>query len=341
MFGFSGLSGKLRLKFKERFETEDDDDYISGPFEKDKMYLYEGFPDQKSLFRNSIRSLVAEYILENMDARSEEEITEEEKLKKWNLSWFIHEGIIDDSFILHDESSEDPFELRNESYLNERIKELKWRKLQGTTKDKKQSTRGQTGSSRNGNDSSAPIDLSSDSDSEQANGKAASGSQTTQQKKDDKFYYDARKDLHFRWVTPKMKLLPLFRIRNYFGEKIALYFAWTETMILSLWIPAILGIIVFIYGMVRSIENYVDLRDDNSTNSTLSVTEILEVVNTSVDNELTPYYSLMICLWATIFLEHIVPEDNLLTGQRLLFHQNSQNIPPVQDIGVQGKAGTS
>ena len=54
---------------------------------------------------------------------------------------------------------------------------------------------------RNGNDSSAPIDLSSDSDSEQANGKAASGSQTTQQKKDDKFYYDARKDLHFRLVS--------------------------------------------------------------------------------------------------------------------------------------------
>ena len=33
------------------------------------------------------------------------------------------------------------------------------------------------------------------------------------------------------------------------------------------------------------------------------MTDILDVFNTAVDNAITPYYSLMICLWATVFLE--------------------------------------
>ena len=77
-----------------------------------------------------------------------------------------------------------------------------------------------------------------------------------QSQKDKDFYYDARKDLHFRWCVPKLKQIPLLRVRNYFGEKIALYFAWVETMILSLWIPAFLGIFVFVFGLSQSTRRF-------------------------------------------------------------------------------------
>ncbi|XP_075255533.1 anoctamin-7-like isoform X2 [Convolutriloba macropyga] len=320
---YQGATGFFRKKFVDHFGTEDDPDYISAPFIKEKMYLFEGFTDKTVLFRNSIRSLVAEYILESMDARAEAEITEEEKLKKWNLSWFLHEKIFDDTFVLHDESSEDPFELKNESYINERIKQLKWKKLHPAPDASIKN--GKTSAVIKGNKSTASSSTaialkeetvySSSSDSETevkgssegtANNKQSSKSTGGGGGGGKKFYYDARKDLHFRWCVPILKMLPLMRIRNYFGEKIALYFAWTETMIMALWIPAILGIIVFVFGLTRSVNTYIELRDNSSadSNSTgLDVQEILDIVNTAVDNTLTPYYSLFICLWATVFLE--------------------------------------
>ena len=41
---------------------------------------------------------------------------------------------------------------------------------------------------------------------------------------------------------------PLERIRLYFGEKVAMYFAWIGMLTTWLWIPSILGIIVGIYS---------------------------------------------------------------------------------------------
>lgn len=62
---------------------------------------------------------------------------------------------------------------------------------------------------------------------------------------------DLRQELSKHWGKV-CKRQPVHEIRDYFGEKIAFYFAWVSTLMTSLWIPAILGLGVFIYGLTRS-----------------------------------------------------------------------------------------
>ncbi|XP_065059124.1 anoctamin-7-like [Rhopilema esculentum] len=97
---------------------------------------------------------------------------------------------------------------------------------------------------------------------------------------------DRRKDLHETWLA-NFKFQPLWKIRNYFGEKIALYFAWLGVLITSLWIPTFLGLVIFIYGIILSI-----VKNEASTWSRVAF-----------DNDLTPGFALIICLWGTVFLE--------------------------------------
>jgi len=59
---------------------------------------------------------------------------------------------------------------------------------------------------------------------------------------------DARHDLSRCWAR-SCRFQPLCKIRNYFGEKIALYFAWSGTLIISLWPPMLFGFAVFLYGL--------------------------------------------------------------------------------------------
>lgn len=60
---------------------------------------------------------------------------------------------------------------------------------------------------------------------------------------------DPRKDMDDTW-TKLFKFQPLWKIRNYFGEKIAFYFAWSGMLITTLWIPTLFGLGIFIYGLV-------------------------------------------------------------------------------------------
>lgn len=52
------------------------------------------------------------------------------------------------------------------------------------------------------------------------------------------------------WIfTFRFKKQPLWLIRRYFGEKVALYFAWLGFYTESLVPPAVVGLLCFIYGL--------------------------------------------------------------------------------------------
>jgi len=47
----------------------------------------------------------------------------------------------------------------------------------------------------------------------------------------------------------RYKKQPLWLIRRYFGEKVALYFAWLGFYTKCLYPPAVVGLLCFIYGL--------------------------------------------------------------------------------------------
>ena len=61
---------------------------------------------------------------------------------------------------------------------------------------------------------------------------------------------DPRFDMQLTW-TRFFKFQPLWKIRNYFGEKIGFYFAWSGTLISTLWLPMLFGFAVFLYGLIK------------------------------------------------------------------------------------------
>ncbi|XP_076315841.1 anoctamin-7-like [Tachypleus tridentatus] len=117
---------------------------------------------------------------------------------------------------------------------------------------------------------------------------------------------DTRAILHRQWTGFCRHRQPLDMVRDYFGEKIAFYFGWVGTLITSLWMPALLGIIVFSVGVARKISdtNNMETGSSNSTQAKKNfVMNSIEVVKNASDNILTPYFAFAICIWGTIFLE--------------------------------------
>ena len=62
---------------------------------------------------------------------------------------------------------------------------------------------------------------------------------------------DYRNELSIKWASflCSLKLQPLNLIREYFGEKVALYFAWSGMLIATLWLPSLVGIVFFGVGL--------------------------------------------------------------------------------------------
>ncbi|XP_052076690.1 anoctamin-3-like isoform X2 [Mytilus californianus] len=118
---------------------------------------------------------------------------------------------------------------------------------------------------------------------------------------------DPRRDLDDTW-TKVYKFQPLWKIRNYFGEKIALYFAWTGMLTSSLWIPTIFGFCIFLYGLIASQINETSPLEIPQNATALQefqsrMNDLLNTIKKAFDNDVTPFFALIICLWGTVFLE--------------------------------------
>jgi len=84
-------------------------------------------------------------------------------------------------------------------------------------------------------------------------------------------------ELMQEWVQAPCELKasqPLDKVRDYFGERIAFYFAFTEDLTNKLQIPAVLGIVLFIASSFYDWSN---------------------------DNPFAPFYSLFMLVWITWF----------------------------------------
>mmetsp|Transcript_9072 Transcript_9072/g.21112 ORF Transcript_9072/g.21112 Transcript_9072/m.21112 type:complete len:722 (-) Transcript_9072:33-2198(-) len=89
---------------------------------------------------------------------------------------------------------------------------------------------------------------------------------------------EMREFLIQNWVWSWKNRQPIEEIREYFGEKIALYFVWLGYYTTMLWIPALVGI-VLTFSQVYS-----------------------HITTGSMDNPWVPLYSCFITVWAIVFI---------------------------------------
>lgn len=237
------------------FETDDEVDFVTAPFEMDKMYVFKGFENPDTFFRSALRYYLINHMLINIDItdpNDKDTYVDDDPMAKKGLPYLIMKHAFKDQFVLHDEAATDPMELTEH--------EEKF---------------------------------------------ALTGSIAVCQKKQ-LLLPDTRQELQDTWGC-FFKYQPLWKIRNYFGEKIALYFAWSGMLITSLWIPTIFGICVFAYGLKVSITEAEPAPSTANMTATEKVAQMVDasigVFKKSFDNAITPFYTLIICLWGTIFLE--------------------------------------
>ncbi|NWR56474.1 ANO9 protein, partial [Bucorvus abyssinicus] len=109
---------------------------------------------------------------------------------------------------------------------------------------------------------------------------------------------------------------PIKEIRNYFGVKVALYFAWLGWYTRLLGIAAVAGLVVFVSGMTIFSSSQVSkeiceandtimcpLCDQKCPFWLLSDTCTYAKVTQMIDNEGTVLFAMFMAIWATVFLE--------------------------------------
>ncbi|KAF6017966.1 hypothetical protein EB796_023726 [Bugula neritina] len=264
---------------EKKFGTDDEVDFVSAPFEQAKLHLYQNCESPDLFFRSSLRGLLADHCLKNLDMRNlpetpqyyyhmDDEMEDDpatDILAKQGLPYLLMKGVYDDAFILHDESADN---VKESEKFNE-----------GESKGK-----------------------------EQEGGFRQEALQSVLS-----YFGDSRHDLNVTWPNV-LKFQPLWKIRNYFGEEIALYFAWVGLFILSIFLPMLFGLAVFGYGMYCSLSgNCEDVSESietasiNGTTTTIGFVEssllLLDTIKEAFDNEATPFYAATICVWSTIFME--------------------------------------
>ncbi|NXR09843.1 ANO9 protein, partial [Semnornis frantzii] len=129
---------------------------------------------------------------------------------------------------------------------------------------------------------------------------------------------EVREFLKENWARWRSKIhhQPIEMIRCYFGEKVALYFAWLGWYTRLLGIAALAGTVVFISGITIFNSSQVSkeiceanttimcpLCDQNCPFWYLSETCTYAKVTHMIDNEATVVFAMFMAIWATVFLE--------------------------------------
>ncbi|XP_067901962.1 anoctamin-9-like [Heterodontus francisci] len=109
---------------------------------------------------------------------------------------------------------------------------------------------------------------------------------------------------------------PINQIRQYFGERIALYFAWLGWYTIMLIPAAICGAVVFLYGLIFFGDNQVSEEickahtiimcprcDQRCPFWKLSDTCSYAKITQLFDQEITVFFAMFMGIWATVFLE--------------------------------------
>ncbi|XP_011870955.1 PREDICTED: anoctamin-4 [Vollenhovia emeryi] len=129
--------------------------------------------------------------------------------------------------------------------------------------------------------------------------------------------------LYLIWARPAQwyKKQPLWLIRRYFGEKVALYFAWLGFYTKCLYAPAVVGLLCFVYGLgsmdgednIPSKEicdsniagniTLCPLCDKACTYQILGDSCIFSKLTYLFDNPATVFFAIFMSFWATTFLE--------------------------------------
>ncbi|CAB3401722.1 unnamed protein product [Caenorhabditis bovis] len=111
---------------------------------------------------------------------------------------------------------------------------------------------------------------------------------------------DPRKSLGDSWRR-WLKFQPLNKIREYFGEQIAYYFAWQGTFVTLLWPATIFGLIVFVSGLVDGVGEAPWRRDDDD-DAPLTA-KLAEWLIGSFDTPMNAVYAVFMSIWGSVFVQ--------------------------------------
>ncbi|KAF9968830.1 Anoctamin-7 [Actinomortierella ambigua] len=132
-----------------------------------------------------------------------------------------------------------------------------------------------------------------------------------------------RTELYHSWVR-SWRSQPLEEIRFYFGEKIALYFAWIEHYTRWLWSAAIVGTLFLVFGIIHYFA--LGQKTDDSKQMLISI----------FDNPLTLPYTIFMSIWSTMFYEFWKRKSNVLAYRwnMLDYERRERARPEFKPTGV-------
>ncbi|EGT45652.1 hypothetical protein CAEBREN_01561 [Caenorhabditis brenneri] len=141
---------------------------------------------------------------------------------------------------------------------------------------------------------------------------------------------DPRKSLSNAWER-LYKFQPLNKIRDYFGEQIAYYFAWQGTFITLLWPAVIFGFVVFIYGFIDSISSspldwnhckVVNFRGETENVAcgmrngvTLFFSMLTQWFMSSFDTKMNAFFAVFMSIWGSVFVQIWKRNNSVLSYQ--------------------------